>query len=494
MNKEQKKAYDVLLEMFADAEPLFLKEACSSYKRDDCNTIVQKVVEKIGNSYMPLKSNKNQQLIDLLEIFPIEPTYAREQIKKYNFRAIEKLLAQKEYPRRIAEISELDLFKTQEYIKDALQVLLDSFPYHWEYTIRGILSENNYDFTTSYQILKQQKLSFFSKILPKRQPSNAIISDILKSEINLLNLLDYNDLELAQELNYDQYEKQSQLILCNCCFSDCTFEDLIACTNSHLTCKKCIKQSISIGMYETGNIRGNILKCMDLQNCTGYYSLQTLSTFLPEDLFSNYQSTLILKETQNAGIKIVSCPFCDYFEEAPGEYKFKKIYEKIKFICENIRQITIQIAKTFAVIFFVTSSRPFESLYLLMMFYILVNQLNFDRIETLLRAFPEKFKPRIAVLNCKKPNCRKETCIECKQVWHFGHVCFEKEKDSRRVFVEMAMSNALIRNCPNCDIRFSKIDGCNKMTCPICKHVMCYVCRMDIKDVGYQHFCQVLFN
>jgi hypothetical protein len=494
MNSEQKEAYALLLEMFVDAEPLFLMEACSSYRKDNRNIIVQKVVEKIGNSYMPLKSSNNKQLIDLLEIFPVEPSYAREQIKRYKFKAIENLLLLKEYPKRMTEISELDLFKTQEYIKDALQTLLDSFPYHWEYTVRGILSENNNDFTSSYQILKQQKLSFFSKILPRRQPSNTLISDILKSEINLLNLQDFNDLEYAQKINYDQYEQQNQLITCNCCFSDCTFEDLITCTNSHLTCKKCIEKLISIGMYETGNVRGKILKCMDQQNCSGYFTLQILSSFLPQDLFSNYQSTLILKETQNAGLKIVSCPFCDYFEEAPGEYKYQKLYEKVKFMCENVREITIQIGKIFAVIFFITSSRPFESLYILMMFYLLTNHLNFDRIETIFRTFPEKLKPRIAVLNCKKPKCRKETCIECKQLWGFGHVCFEKEKDSRRVFVEMAMSNALIRNCSNCDIRFSKVDGCNKMTCPLCKHVMCYVCRMDIKDVGYKHFCQVLLS
>jgi hypothetical protein len=63
-----------------------------------------------------------------------------------------------------------------------------------------------------------------------------------------------------------------------------------------------------------------------------------------------------------------------------------------------------------------------------------------------------------------------------------------------------------MRNCPQCgqseiplstgrflliifDQDFVKESGCNKMTCPKCRSLSCYVCRALIK--GYDHFDQV---
>jgi NADH pyrophosphatase NudC (nudix superfamily) len=44
--------------------------------------------------------------------------------------------------------------------------------------------------------------------------------------------------------------------------------------------------------------------------------------------------------------------------------------------------------------------------------------------------------------------------------------------------VEEAMTNALLRDCHKCSTRFFKEEGCNKMTCPKCRAVMCYVCKL----------------
>ena len=48
------------------------------------------------------------------------------------------------------------------------------------------------------------------------------------------------------------------------------------------------------------------------------------------------------------------------------------------------------------------------------------------------------------------------------------------------------MTNALVRKCNGCGRPFLKEDGCNKMTCPFCKHRQCYVCSKTIYD--YEHF------
>jgi hypothetical protein len=50
------------------------------------------------------------------------------------------------------------------------------------------------------------------------------------------------------------------------------------------------------------------------------------------------------------------------------------------------------------------------------------------------------------------------------------------------------MSMAIKRVCPRCNTSFVKNAGCNKLTCP-CGYKMCYVCRADLSDEGYRHFC-----
>ena len=54
--------------------------------------------------------------------------------------------------------------------------------------------------------------------------------------------------------------------------------------------------------------------------------------------------------------------------------------------------------------------------------------------------------------------------------------------------MEEAMTNARLRQCPDCKRRFFKTEGCNKMKC-ICGTIICYVCRQKI--VEYDHFCSI---
>jgi len=50
------------------------------------------------------------------------------------------------------------------------------------------------------------------------------------------------------------------------------------------------------------------------------------------------------------------------------------------------------------------------------------------------------------------------------------------------------MTRALMRNCPKCQKAFVKEHGCNKMSCPDCHTLSCYICRNIIS--GYDHFDQ----
>ncbi|KAJ0414935.1 hypothetical protein BJY00DRAFT_270423 [Aspergillus carlsbadensis] len=92
---------------------------------------------------------------------------------------------------------------------------------------------------------------------------------------------------------------------------------------------------------------------------------------------------------------------------------------------------------------------------------------------------------------CENPSCRVVSCRLCKERTHIPKTCEEARKDkglSERHEVEEAMSKALIRNCPKCQVKIVKEDGCNKMICPQCHTSMCYVCKKDISKEAYSHF------
>lgn len=95
------------------------------------------------------------------------------------------------------------------------------------------------------------------------------------------------------------------------------------------------------------------------------------------------------------------------------------------------------------------------------------------------------------LFRCENASCGMVSCRACKKEDHLPKSCEEAEKDKvldARHAVEEAMTKALMRNCPKCGQNFVKESGCNKMTCPKCRALSCYVCRKLIQ--GYEHFDQ----
>lgn len=93
------------------------------------------------------------------------------------------------------------------------------------------------------------------------------------------------------------------------------------------------------------------------------------------------------------------------------------------------------------------------------------------------------------LFRCENVDCGAVSCRECKKPDHLPKSCKEAESDKHldaQHIVEEAMTRALMRNCPKCQKAFIKEHGCNKMTCPNCQTVSCYICREVIN--GYEHF------
>nr|OQO20942.1 hypothetical protein B0A51_11454 [Rachicladosporium sp. CCFEE 5018] len=92
---------------------------------------------------------------------------------------------------------------------------------------------------------------------------------------------------------------------------------------------------------------------------------------------------------------------------------------------------------------------------------------------------------------CANPDCNKISCRRCKATSHIPMSCEQYANDNKinsRHKIEEAMTAALIRGCNGCKKQFIKEYGCNKMTCPSCGHLQCYVCSTSLK--GYEHFDQ----
>ncbi|KAA8648255.1 E3 ubiquitin-protein ligase [Aspergillus tanneri] len=73
---------------------------------------------------------------------------------------------------------------------------------------------------------------------------------------------------------------------------------------------------------------------------------------------------------------------------------------------------------------------------------------------------------------CVNPSCEVASCRLCKQESHIPKTCNEAQRERglpARLAVEEAMSEALIRTCPNCKVKIIKEFGCNRMSCSKCK-------------------------
>lgn len=92
---------------------------------------------------------------------------------------------------------------------------------------------------------------------------------------------------------------------------------------------------------------------------------------------------------------------------------------------------------------------------------------------------------------CANVECEKVSCRRCKAASHIPISCEQYAKDKKansRHTIEEAMTAALIRSCNKCKKQFIKEYGCNKMTCPSCGNLQCYICSETLK--GYEHFSQ----
>mmetsp|Transcript_3903 Transcript_3903/g.9470 ORF Transcript_3903/g.9470 Transcript_3903/m.9470 type:complete len:611 (+) Transcript_3903:54-1886(+) len=97
------------------------------------------------------------------------------------------------------------------------------------------------------------------------------------------------------------------------------------------------------------------------------------------------------------------------------------------------------------------------------------------------------------ILRCLNPECMRVTCRWCREENHQPLRCEEVERDGEvriRTFLEEFKTEALGKRCPNpkCRKEYTRVEGCNHMTCPCGTH-SCYLCGKQIdKKRPYDHY------
>ncbi|XP_074648198.1 uncharacterized protein LOC141903784 isoform X2 [Tubulanus polymorphus] len=369
------------------------------------------------------------------EFFPdAQEDYIKEQLNVFgSTQAVcNHLLENKNYPK--IEKRKPKKKPEPEIKLDTLRSAHASFNYCYAPTRRGIIDafqksgltwNPGSTFTTFRRNIEVAVPSGKSVILTEICSQRPILhlgsklDPVLQAEVNFLKQEDAKntqaaDQRLAETVNEQQYQDESQLIECGCCYVDAPFERMVQCYEGHLFCKDCLKRYAEESVYGQGKAK---LLCMT-DGCDATFPTSQINAALPESVRARYEDRVRDEAINLAKIDdLVSCPHCD----------FKAVLD-----------------------------------------------------------------PQDKVFRCLNEECLQETCRYCKENWadHFGLRCEEIEKKdevSLRTSYEEKMTMALLRTCHACQASFTKIEGCNKMTCR-CGAKMCYICRKP--DIDYNHFCR----
>lgn len=305
------------------------------------------------------------------------------------------------------------------------------------------------------------------------------------------------DREFATNLNTEEAEAAEATHECVCCFMSGAFEEFTHCNrDGHLICFRCVQHSIKEALFGQGwqssiNPETGTLKCMSVDGggCAGHISSDHMRRALENEkmgpeILHKMDQRLAEHSLLASGLPLVRCPFCNYAEidDIYVPVHESQLRIKINGIINLI--VLVLCVGTIPFLF------PFVLLSSLVCLLLSTHQTFGDYLgkEWNKALGRHRRRRRGQKFKCKNPECTRASCLSCNKSWTDVHICNESSLVALRTQVEQAMSMAIKRVCPRCNTSFVKNAGCNKLTCP-CGYKMCYVCRADLSDEGYRHFC-----
>ncbi|KAM3538921.1 hypothetical protein ARSEF1564_008160 [Beauveria bassiana] len=306
-----------------------------------------------------------------------------------------------------------------------------------------------------------------------------------------------SDRQLAQTLNQQEAEEAGATYECGCCFTTAPFEEMTSCTKSgHMTCFDCIQNSIKEALFGQGwqssvNPETGTLKCLSTEGdrCPGQIPYEQLQQAMMQqkggaDMLLKLDRRLADHGLIESKLPLIRCPFCNYAEIDDLYLPAEEAGLRIRF--DSGYQILFLGATAIALLLLLP-------VILLITLLCVVAAACIPLAPFFQRHWAQAVgrhsrRRRGLKFTCQSPDCKRISCLSCHKPWKDIHICHESSLVSLRTQVEQAMSMAVKRVCPRCNTSFVKNSGCNKLTCP-CGYKMCYVCRADLGDEGYRHFC-----
>lgn len=426
-----------------------------------------------------------------------------------------------------------DLFRTSIY-KDAVrQALTAEFTYLSQSSIRAVLAERNHSYTESRQILlelndKSWRVSLTRVILRRKASKhdyhpliswspkgyeesdpilqvtsstelNQELEETIRGPIKARKIKDQvvQDQALANQLNYEEAERENTTYDCECCFSPNSFENITTCGEGHWICFRCIRLSMSEAIFGQSwtrsiDIERATLLCVALSQsgtstCNGTISKYSVRKALSiedsgNETWLKFEEKLAKQELEKSGLPLARCAFCTYAEIDEYAVAPKHNQQRLWSTC----CVAISLIMSFTLSRFLST--------LLIIFAVLITSYRLREAAGSSIVGVIWSKSKIAPIShgrkfrCRNSRCQRISCLRCSASWHDIHICHSSSRQSLRIFVESAITDAIKRTCPVCGLSFVKSSGCNKLVC-MCGYAMCYVCRADVRKEKYTHFC-----
>lgn len=305
------------------------------------------------------------------------------------------------------------------------------------------------------------------------------------------------DRELATVLNQEEAEEVGATYECGCCFTTATFEEITCCNlHNHVVCFNCVQHSIKEALFGQGwlssiNPEIGTLRCLSVEgdSCQGHIPYEHIQQAMMSEkkgaeMMHKLERRLADHSLLESKLPLIRCPFCSYAEvddiylgkqEAEPRLRLDSAYKILIFLVCAIPVLLLVPAVLLSSLICVLAASGAS----------LSGRLRSEWRQALNR---HSRRRRGLKFTCQSPECKRVSCLSCHKAWTDVHVCHESSLVALRTQVEQAMSMAVKRVCPRCNTSFVKNSGCNKLTCP-CGYKMCYVCRTDLGDEGYRHFC-----
>jgi hypothetical protein len=303
---------------------------------------------------------------------------------------------------------------------------------------------------------------------------------------------------LAVLLNTEEAEEAGMTHECTCCFSSSPFEEFTQCTlEGHMICFRCVQYSIKEALFGQGwlssiNPETGTLRCIAVEGdgCSGLIPYEHMyRAMLEEEKGANILHKLDQRLAEHSlvasKLPLIRCPFCSYAEI--DDIYMPSHEGRLRIRVDSLCKILLLLVCIFSLPLIVPLALLSSLICILL-----------SRGPTVGRSISAEWRQAIGrhrrrrrgmKFTCKNPECGRPSCLSCNKSWADIHVCNESSLVALRTQVEQAMSMAIKRVCPRCNTSFVKNAGCNKLTCP-CGYKMCYVCRSDLSDEGYRHFCE----